>query len=96
MIRLSNKEEKQKAIDLFWRNITMSWTYNLLSINEKEALAYVIEDMQYDKQQLKGTNWHNIYMTLLAIYNAFLGGCGCYSYRTLSWRQERKQANSGN
>ena len=95
MIRLSNKEVKEKAISIFWGNITKAWTYQLLTIDEKEALAYLIENMKYDKEQLKGTNWRNIYMTLLAIYNAFLGGCGCYSYKTSSWRQERKKEENG-
>jgi len=95
MIRLSNKEVKEKAIRIFWANIKESWTYQLLTADEKEALTYEIETLQYDKAQLKGTNWNNIYLTLLAIYNAFLGGCGCYSYKTLTWRQERKKEENG-
>ena len=90
MIRLNNKEVREKAISIFWANIEESWTYQRLTKDEKEALSYSIKTIQYDKQQLKGTNWNNIYLTLLAIYNAFLCGCGCYSYHTLKWRENQR------
>ena len=76
---------KEAALDDFRGFIMRSWTYERLTDAEREKLA---EFLNGPRAYCVSGSYKNRWSILLAIYGAFLDGCG---YSGPNWRDDEMQ-----
>lgn len=80
---LGYEQIKENALDIFYKNIKQSWTYEKLTIEERNRFEKVIFSVQI-QNCLKGT-YGQRYEILNSIYHSFLMAL---DYTPIGWREE--------